>query len=110
MRTVDDETRKEVGVCCLVPLWPRDASPAGTQVRDARLEALEADNYVEDTGEGPDDDAYVDSEVGEAAQVMTVLRLCSLTPLRLGQEEGRPAPKKAARSRPTGNSGGTSVS
>ena len=39
---VDEETRREV--------------------RDARLEALEADNYVENAEEEPDE-AYVDSEV-----------------------------------------------
>ena len=33
------------------------------QVRDARLDALEADNYVEETGEGQDDGAFVESEV-----------------------------------------------
>lgn len=42
MRVVDEETRREV--------------------RDARLEALEADNYAEDQDAG--DEAYVDSEVG----------------------------------------------
>lgn len=41
MRVVDEETRREV--------------------RDARLEALEADNYVENQDAG--DEAYVDSEV-----------------------------------------------
>lgn len=42
MGKVDEETRREV--------------------RDARLEALEADNYVEDAEEEADE-AYVDSEV-----------------------------------------------
>ncbi len=44
MRVVDEETRREV--------------------RDARLEALEADNYVEHQDDAGDD-AYVDSEVGD---------------------------------------------
>ena len=44
MRVVDEDTRREV--------------------RNARLEALEADNYVENVEEEPDE-AYVDSEVGK---------------------------------------------
>ncbi|OQS04242.1 hypothetical protein THRCLA_03513 [Thraustotheca clavata] len=43
MRLVDDETRK--------------------QVRNARLDALEADNYVEPTDEGDDDDLYIDDDM-----------------------------------------------
>lgn len=42
MRVVDEDTRREV--------------------RNARLEALEADNYVENVEEEPDE-AYIDSEV-----------------------------------------------
>ncbi|TFJ86096.1 hypothetical protein NSK_002916 [Nannochloropsis salina CCMP1776] len=53
MQVVDEETRREV--------------------RDARLEALEADNYVENAGEEMDE-AYVDSE-----------------------EEGRPKAKREAK-------------
>lgn len=33
------------------------------QARNSRLDALEADNYMEETGERGDDAAYVDSEV-----------------------------------------------
>lgn len=47
MRVVDEETRQ--------------------QVRDARLEALEADNYVEEQDNEPDDE-YVDDEDDERAQ------------------------------------------
>ena len=49
MRVVDEETRREV--------------------RDARLEALEADNYVENQGDAGDE-AYVDSEVGGRAGLL----------------------------------------
>ena len=53
MRVVDEETRREV--------------------RNARLDALEADNYVENAEE-EDDEAYVDSEV-------RTLSVCGSSPI-----------------------------
>lgn len=90
MRVVDEETRREV--------------------RDARLEALEADNYVENQDAG--DEAYVDSEVGG-----WVVRGCSdvhcvSVPISMSNPSihpthkcrGRTRPRRAASARPRSGS------
>lgn len=64
MAVLDEDARQEVRLhTCLSPSSVMYEPFSLLQARNSRLDALEADNYMEETGERGDDAAYVDSEV-----------------------------------------------